>query len=251
LHLVLFAFCAYAVLALFLDNDLGAVLLELFKLHDLRANETSLKIGVDHTCRLGGQHALANGPALDLVLASRKVVDEAKSVIALVHNARNNAARAPIGFDQLFLGICTRQFGVHEFLLVGDAHRKDCVAAAARGNMDAVETWFDRLRQAQFSPNLVVYNTVISGAAKARNLSAAEDWFHRMHREGLAGDVPTYGSLINAAKNSGNLSAATYWYREMIAAGLEPHLMAYCSLISASKDTAAAEHWLHEIQEPD
>ena len=58
---------------------------QILKLHNLGADEASFEVGMDHARGSRCLRALANGPALDLVLTSREVVNQLKRAVANIH----------------------------------------------------------------------------------------------------------------------------------------------------------------------
>jgi hypothetical protein len=58
------------------------MLSEIVEFHCLRANETSLEIGVNNTGSLRGFGAISDSPAFDLVCTSGEVVDKLKVFVS-------------------------------------------------------------------------------------------------------------------------------------------------------------------------
>jgi len=65
--------------------DFGATPIQILILHHLSANEAALEVCVNHSRGTWGLGTLANGPALDLVLTSSKVVGELERAVSRCH----------------------------------------------------------------------------------------------------------------------------------------------------------------------
>ena len=80
-----------------LDFRLSSTSVQILELHDLSANEATLEIGVNDTCSSRSLGALADSPALNLVLASSEVVNKLKCAIASIYELVHHRGLTKLG----------------------------------------------------------------------------------------------------------------------------------------------------------
>lgn len=87
-----------------------------------------------------------------------------------------------------------------------------------------------------FTPDLELYNDMISLCVATGDQAAAEDFFRTLTAKGFKGNSRTYASLVTVALKQPEYESAFYWLEEMKAAGLKPPLLVYQRLIDRLRE---------------
>ncbi|KAJ1410328.1 Tetratricopeptide-like helical domain superfamily [Sesbania bispinosa] len=100
-------------------------------------------------------------------------------------------------------------------------------AYCQQGKMGDAEGVLVSMQEAGFCPNVVAYNTMITGYGKASNMDAAQKLFLRMqHSVGVDPDETTYRSMIEGwgrADNYEQAKQARWYYKELKRLGYKPN----------------------------
>lgn len=96
-----------------------------------------------------------------------------------------------------------------------------CVAAKLR-DLAKAEFWVSALYRKGFTPNVIVWNTLLHACARAGNATKAAAWMTAMQRAGAKPSAVSYNCLIEAGVSAGDKAAAEFWLQRMLEAGFEP-----------------------------
>lgn len=83
------------------------------------------------------------------------------------------------------------------------------------GNLDRAFRLFHKLCFKGLVPNLITYNTLISGCCKRGSFSEALKLLGRMIKEGIAPSVITYSAFLSSLSHHGNVKEYTKFLDEM------------------------------------
>ncbi|RZC63178.1 hypothetical protein C5167_024951 [Papaver somniferum] len=102
-----------------------------------------------------------------------------------------------------------------------------------RGLVDeALQLFSEMIDDSSVIPNVIVYNSLISGLCKNDRLSEALRLFHSMPSRGVSADSYTYNSLIHGLCNSDRLSEAVRVFNIMSSVGVSADSYTYTILIN-------------------
>lgn len=91
---------------------------------------------------------------------------------------------------------------------------------------------FDESQRFNVTPNVYLFNTLISKLSRARRAKDALDYFELMKTCGLRPSSITYGAVINACCKTGDGSTADYLFEEMVKSpGFRPRVPPYNTMI--------------------
>jgi pentatricopeptide repeat protein len=91
---------------------------------------------------------------------------------------------------------------------------------------------FEESQRFNVSPNVYLFNTLISKLSRARRATDALRYFELMKETGLRPTSITYGAIINACCKTGDSPSADYLFQEMVAApGFKPRVPPYNTMI--------------------
>eukprot|EP00415_Alexandrium_ostenfeldii_P000115 UN0115 len=118
--------------------------------------------------------------------------------------------------------------------------------AGRQQNTQAAKRYYDMMIAADVKPNVFVFNALLSGAAKASCLATARKWWAEMHTQGIRPTVVSYGTIINAHAKAGQIERAEELFFEMRASSLEANDRTISSLINfyaKRGNVSGAEMW--------
>ncbi|OAY68087.1 Pentatricopeptide repeat-containing protein, chloroplastic [Ananas comosus] len=86
--------------------------------------------------------------------------------------------------------------------------------------------------EARISPNIVAYNTLITGYGKISNANAAKSIFQQLECIGLVPDETTYRSMIEGFGRADNYKEAMFYYEELKRLGFHPSSSNFSTIIN-------------------
>lgn len=111
---------------------------------------------------------------------------------------------------------------------------------------------FEESQRYNVTPNVYLFNTLISKLSRARRAKEALEYFELMKTFGIRPTSITYGAIINACCKTGDDVAADYLFREMVnQADFKPRVPPYNTMIqfytSTKPDRARALQYYDEL----
>ncbi|KAJ4913602.1 hypothetical protein Rs2_08223 [Raphanus sativus] len=106
-------------------------------------------------------------------------------------------------------------------------------AYSQQGKMEQAESVLISMEaSAGFAPNIIAYNTLITGYGKVSKMEAAQSLFHRFYDLGLKPDETTYRSMIEGWGRAGSYEQAKCYYQELKRLGYKPNSSNLFTLIN-------------------
>ncbi|XP_009127486.1 pentatricopeptide repeat-containing protein At4g30825, chloroplastic [Brassica rapa] len=106
-------------------------------------------------------------------------------------------------------------------------------AYSQQGKMEQAESVLISMEEeAGFAPNVIAYNTLITGYGKVSKMEAAESLFRRFFDLGMKPDETTYRSMVEGWGRSDSYEQAKRYYQEMKRLGYKPNSSNLFTLIN-------------------
>lgn len=102
-------------------------------------------------------------------------------------------------------------------------------------DMEGAETFFRRLKQDGFRPNVVTYGTLIKGYAKINNLEKMIKRYEEMKVNGIRVNQTVLTTIMDAYGKNRDFGSAVIWFKEIESCGLRPDQKAKNILLSLAK----------------
>jgi pentatricopeptide repeat domain-containing protein 1 len=101
------------------------------------------------------------------------------------------------------------------------------------GDMESAVGLIDQMNTSDLKADVMIFNNVIDGCAKAKNWETALNLLQRMHNLGLKRDIISYSSAISACAKAGRWMESVDLLKSMDKEGLTPDTICFSSVISA------------------
>lgn len=104
---------------------------------------------------------------------------------------------------------------------------------------DELDLVLEEMQNSGLSPDLTVYNSLISVYGKAGRLDAVEQIVAAMmsasdeHGSKISFDLITYNTLVDVYGKAGRLDDVKYWFSEMKRKGFPPDVKTFNALLNA------------------
>ncbi|OVA06879.1 Pentatricopeptide repeat [Macleaya cordata] len=100
------------------------------------------------------------------------------------------------------------------------------------GSMKSASNVFMDMHRTGLTPDIVTYNTLISGYCKAFDLSNAEDFATKMCASGWHPDITTYNIRMHGFCSSRKIKEAVKMLNELISLGVVPNTVTYNTMMN-------------------
>eukprot|EP00271_Cylindrocystis_brebissonii_P002829 TRINITY_DN13606_c0_g1_i1.p1 TRINITY_DN13606_c0_g1~~TRINITY_DN13606_c0_g1_i1.p1 ORF type:complete len:818 (-),score=125.17 TRINITY_DN13606_c0_g1_i1:488-2941(-) len=105
---------------------------------------------------------------------------------------------------------------------------------AREGKWKGLEVLWAQMRSETLDfADVVIFGTIITGAAATKNVRVAETWFRRMEKEGVVPDVALYNAMMNVYRRAGMFDLAMGVLGKMRSQGLRPDAISFGTLLDA------------------
>eukprot|EP00415_Alexandrium_ostenfeldii_P001673 UN1673 len=95
-------------------------------------------------------------------------------------------------------------------------------------------------------PDVIVFNSLITAAARSGDAVAAEAWFDETAGHSVDPDIVSYNSLIQAHSRAGDLARAEQRFKGLVGAGHTPYMASVSPILTECAnrgDVDKAEYW--------
>lgn len=119
-----------------------------------------------------------------------------------------------------------------------------------QGKLEEAELTLSSMHEAGFPPNIVAFNTLLTGYGRISNMDAAQRVFLSIQDVGLEPDETTYRSMIEGWGRAGYYKEAYWYYKELKRLGYRPNssnLFTLINLQARHKDEEGAVRTLDDM----
>lgn len=124
-------------------------------------------------------------------------------------------------------------------------------AYSRRGDLNQALEVFGKIEMLGLQPDVVSFGQIISAFAKQGAVSEVEAWYEKMMSRNIQGDAFVYRSIVDCFAKVNNPTRAEFYFNKMVAARIAPNGIVASSLVhsySKNGNVAAAEQCIFRLR---